>query len=76
MNRIVGHARIGQWYLRWDNGALFQVAGRDERTRAVTIRRFEGELEEIDAAHWTTLPLGIVEHPEGWAHILAAPEDE
>ena len=66
MNTGVGRARIGQWYLRWDKGELFQVTGRDDRARTIETQTFDGDLDEVDEAVWTTLPLGLAEPPEDW----------
>lgn len=66
MNSGVGRPRIGQWYSRWDKGEIFQVIGRDDRSRAIEIQTFDGDVDEIDADAWATLPLGFVEPPEDW----------
>lgn len=66
MNTGVGRARIGQWYLRWDKGEVFQVTGRDERARTLEIQTFDGDLDEVDEAAWATLPLSLAEPPEDW----------
>ena len=66
MNTGVGLARIGQWYLRWDKGEIFQVTGFDDKSRTIEIQTFDGDLDEIDAEAWTTLPLGLAEPPEDW----------
>ena len=66
MNTGVGRARIGQWYLRWDKGEVFQVTGHDERARTFEIQTFDGDLDEVDEAAWATLPLSLAEPPEDW----------
>lgn len=66
MNTGVGRARIGQWYLRWDKGEIFQVTGYDDKSRTIEIQTFGGDLDEIDAETWTALPLGLAEPPEDW----------
>ncbi len=66
MNTGVGRARIGQWYLRWDKGELFQVTGRDDRARTIETQTFDGDLDEVDEAAWSTLPLSMAEPPEDW----------
>lgn len=66
MNTGVGRARIGQWYLRWDKGEVFQVTGRDDRTRTIETQTFDGDLDEVDEAVWATLPLSLAEPPEDW----------
>jgi len=66
MNKGVGDARIGQWYLRWDKGEIFQVTGYDEPSGTIEIQSFDGELDEIDKESWATLPLGLAEPPEDW----------
>lgn len=62
----VGSARIGQWYLRWDKGEVFQVTGDDGIARTVEIQTFDGDLYAIDYETWHALPLGLAEPPEGW----------
>lgn len=64
MSANVGPPQIGQWYARGEKGEVFRVVGRDARSRAVEIQTFDGELDEIDAAVWGTLPLERVEAPE------------
>ncbi len=66
MNTGVGRAQIGQWYLRWDKGEVFQVTGRDERARTIEIQTFDGDLDEVDEPVWMTLPLSLAEPPEDW----------
>ena len=66
MNTGVGRARIGQWYLRWDKGEVFQVTGRDERSRTLEFQTFDGDLDEVDEAAWAVLPLSLAEPPEDW----------
>lgn len=66
MSNGVGRAQIGQWYLRWDKGELFQVIATDERARAIEIQTFDGDIDEIDEAAWQSLPIGFAEPPEDW----------
>jgi hypothetical protein len=66
MNKDVGHAQIGQWYLHRDKGEIFQVIGRDEAARTIEIQTFGGDLDEIDEETWGVLPLGLAEPPEDW----------
>lgn len=66
MTNGVGSARVGQWYLRWDKGEIFQVAGYDEQARTIEIQTFDGDLDEIDEETWRVLPLGLAEPPEDW----------
>ncbi|HXZ60059.1 MAG TPA: DUF6763 family protein [Steroidobacteraceae bacterium] len=66
MNNGVGSARIGQWYLRWDKGEIFQVTGFDEEARTIEIQTFDGDLDEVDEESWRVLPLGLAEPPEDW----------
>jgi len=64
MNTGVGRAQIGQWYLRWDKGEVFQVVGYNSQT--IEIQLFDGEFDEIEAGNWVGLPLGFAEPPEDW----------
>lgn len=66
MNNGVGSARIGQWYLRWDKGEIFQVTGFDEEAGTIEIQAFDGDLDEIDEETWRVLPLGLAVPPEDW----------
>ncbi len=66
MNNGVGSARIGQWYLRWDRGEIFQVTGYDQEARSIEIQTFDGDLDEIEGETWRVLPLGLAEPPEDW----------
>ena len=66
MNTGVGRPQIGQWYLRWDKGELFQVTAQDEHTRTVELQTYDGDIDEVDAAAWATLPLSLAEPPEDW----------
>jgi hypothetical protein len=66
MNTGVGIAQVGQWYLRRDKGEIFQVTGYDESSGTIEIQTFDGELDEIDAESWRTLPLEFAEQPEDW----------
>jgi Family of unknown function (DUF6763) len=66
MNKGVGSARLGQWYLRWDKGEIFQVTGYDQEARTIEIQTFDGDLDEIDEETWAVLPLGLAEPSEDW----------
>lgn len=70
MNSGVGTARIGQWYVRWDKGEIFQVTGYDENACAIEIQTFDGDLYATDYETWRSLPLGLAEPPEGWTGPL------
>jgi hypothetical protein len=60
----VGSPEIGQWYARGEKGQEFRVIGRDPGSRAIEIQTFDGELDEIDADTWGTLPLERIDAPE------------
>jgi hypothetical protein len=66
MHASVGRATIGQWYQRRDKGETFRVTGYDDRSRTIEIQTFDGDLDEIDAETWSTLPLGLAAPPEDW----------
>ena len=61
MGRQVGNPQIGQWYLRWDSGELFQVTGLDEESGTVELQSFDGDLNEIELDSWRHLPLARAE---------------
>lgn len=71
-NSRVGRPEPGQWYVRTDNGGMFQVVGRDEESRAIEIQSYDGDLDEIDAEVWSTLPLERNEPPEDWTASMDA----
>ena len=66
MHSEVGSPQIAQWYLRADKGETFQVTGYDDKSRTIEIQTFDGDLDEIDAEIWPTLPLALAEPPEDW----------
>lgn len=66
MNPAVGSAQIGQWYRRADKGELFQVIACDDQTHTIEIQNFDGDIDEIDEATWSTLPVALAEPPEDW----------
>jgi hypothetical protein len=66
----VGPPEIGQWYARGEKGQEFRVVGRDDAARTIEIQAFDGELDEIDAQTWGTLPLERIEAPEDWTAPL------
>jgi hypothetical protein len=72
MNKGIDQERIGQCYLRWDNGEIGQVTGRDEGSRTIEIQSFAGEIDEIEEECWAMLPLGLAQPPEGWTEPVDA----
>jgi len=70
MNTGVGSPRVGEWYVRWDNGELFQVTGYHPERRASSIENFQGEMYEIGDESWSILPLATVRPPQGWTTDL------
>jgi len=63
---MLGQAEVGQWYRHLDKGEAFQVTAIDARTKSVEVQYFDGDLDEIDEATWSALPLQAVEQPEDW----------
>jgi len=72
MNANLLRPDIGQWYAHTDKGELFQVVGRDEKSRNIEIQYVDGDLDEIDAETWTMLPIERAEPPED---VAAAVDD-
>jgi len=66
MNSGVGDARIGQWYVRRDNGETFQVTGLDDESGTIEVQGFDGDLNEIERQTWNLLPLALAEPPQDW----------
>jgi len=66
----VGRPEIGQWYLHQDKGEMFLVTGYDDDARTVEIQNFDGDVDEIEAAAWSTLPLERAAPPEDWTGPL------
>jgi hypothetical protein len=64
MNERVGAAHVGQWYQHLDKGEMFVVTGIDDRSGAIEVQSFDGDLDEIEANVWNALPLELVETPE------------
>jgi len=62
----VGRPEIGQWYLHQDKGEMFRVTGLDDESRTIEIQNFDGDIDEIDAESWDTLPLERAAEPEDW----------
>ncbi|MGO8972618.1 MAG: DUF6763 family protein [Steroidobacteraceae bacterium] len=60
----VGRPRIDQWYLRQDKGEAFLVTAYDDKSRTIEIQTFDGDVDEIDAEAWSSLPLDFAEPPE------------
>jgi len=67
MNTGVGRARVGQWYLRWDQGIIVCVTGYDERTGMIRVQTARGDADEIPDETWTVLPLGFADCPSAVA---------
>jgi Family of unknown function (DUF6763) len=67
---------IGQWYERMDRGEIFQVTGLDEGSKTIEIQAFDGNVDEIDADTWATLPLELAEPPEDWSEPIEEMEAE
>lgn len=66
MNESIGRPEIGQWYLHLDKGEMFCVTGYDHDGRTIEIQNFDGDVDEIDADTWSTLPLERASEPEDW----------
>ena len=64
MNANLMRPDIGQWYAHTDKGELFQVVGRDDESRTIEIQYVDGDVDEIDAEAWATIPLERAEPPE------------
>jgi hypothetical protein len=70
MNGAVGDPQIGQWYERTDNGGIFQVIGFDDGARTVEIQSFNGDIDELEAEMWASLPLVLAQPPEDWLESM------
>ena len=55
-----------------DKGELFQVVGRDDKSRSIEIQYFDGDVDEIDGETWAALPIEPTEPPED----MTAPMDD
>ena len=66
----VGRPEIGQWYLHRDKGEMFLVTGYDDEARTIEIQNFDGDVDEIEAAAWGTMPLERAAQPEDWTGPL------
>lgn len=54
MAAAVGLARVGRWYVRWEE-EIFRVTGYDEAAHTVEIETLDGDLDEIDEETWAAL---------------------
>lgn len=66
----VGRPEIGQWYLHRDKGEMFLVTGYDDEARTIEIQNFDGDVDEIEASAWGTMPLERAAQPEDWTGPL------
>ncbi len=57
---------IGQWYLHRDKGEMFRVTAYDGDSGTIEIQTFDGDVDEIDAEAWGTMPLERAGEPEDW----------
>ena len=67
MGSIIGTPEIGRWYRHLDKGEVFQVVSVDDDSGTVEVQSFGGDLDEIDADTWDTLPLAFAAPPEDWS---------
>lgn len=63
MNTGVGPAQIGQWYVHWDKGEIFQVIGLDAHSRTIEIQTFDGDVDEIDEDTWLKVEELALDNP-------------
>src|SRR5579883_2549052 len=68
--------QIGQWYVRNDNGAMFQITGIDETAGSIEIQYFDGDIDEIEAQDWPQMMLEPTEAPEDCSGALDDVERE
>jgi hypothetical protein len=61
VNSVVGNPQIGQWYQRTDNADTFQVISVDESANTIEIQSFVGDMDELDAETWASLPLALAQ---------------
>jgi hypothetical protein len=66
MSTVESRPEVGQWYVRWDSGAIFKVAGYEARADAIRLIAFDGRLHMIDGKAWARLPLTRVKPPKRW----------
>jgi len=57
---------VGRWYLRWDKGEIFQVTQQDADSGQITIRAYDGEVENLSLDDWRTLRPGLADPPSDW----------
>lgn len=62
--------RVGQWYACLDTKEVFLVTGYDDKSRTIETQAVNGDLDEIDAENWNTLPLAFADPPEDWTEAL------
>jgi hypothetical protein len=62
--------QVGHWYTRLDTREGFLVTGYDDKSRTIETQAINGDLDEIDAENWNTLPLAFADPPEDWTEAL------
>lgn len=76
MDPELSNPQIGQWYVRQDDGAMFQVTGIDETAGSIEIQYFDGDLDEIEVPDWRQMPLELTEAPEDCSGAIDDVETE
>ena len=69
-SKISNPPQVGQWYTRLDTQEGFLVTGYDDKSRTIETQALNGDLDEIDAESWNTLPLAFADSPEDWTEAL------
>ncbi len=54
------------WYQHLDKGQMFKVITIDDEHGLIEIQHYDGDLEEIELAHWRLMELEPIEEPENW----------
>jgi len=57
---------IGRWYLRWDKGEIFQVTRQDADSGRITIRTYNGDVDQLSLDDWRNLHPALAEPPTDW----------
>jgi hypothetical protein len=65
-----GDPILNRWYLREDTGEKFLVTDYDESSATVEIQTADGDLDELDAEAWDSLPLSLAEAPHDWTVLI------
>lgn len=63
----------GNWYAHYDKGQPFCVIDIDTDSHVIEIQHFDGDLEEVDEAEWSSMDIALAAEPENCTGPLDDP---